>query len=122
MSTFLSQRMLSLISTRGQVVTLTRVSSPSYNPETGSVTTSELDYSVKAYISSYNSEKVDNDIVRRGDRQVLFPVFDTSGTALPEPQEGDLITAAQDDTVKVIHTKKIYLGSSVVCYICQARE
>jgi len=106
----------------GQQVTLRKVAYGAYNVATGTVgSTTNTDYTAKAYVADYNLSELDQDNVVFGDRKVVLTAFDTSGNALPEPDAEDFIIGA-GDSVKVVSVQKIYHANSLVCYICQVRE
>ena len=111
----------SLVNEFGQAVTLRKVSSGSYDPDTGTAGSTSTDYSVKAYMAQYTLTELTVDTIVRGDRKALLSAFDTSGVSLPSPDEGDLLVGV-GDTSRVISTQTIYSGDDVVCYICQVRE
>ena len=102
--------------------TLTKPTYGAYDPATGLLGAgTSVSYTVKAYFADYNLSELGNDSIVMGDRKVVFPNVDTSGTTLPEPDEEDLISGV-GDSVKIVSVRKLYSGSSLVCYICQVRE
>ena len=117
----LSKDMYALVQEFGQPVTLRKVSTGTYDPSTGSVGSTFTDYSVKSYMAQFTLTELSLDTVVRGDRKALLSAYDTSGVAIPAPDESDLLVGA-GDTVRVVATQTIYSGDSVVCYICQVRE
>ena len=110
-----------LVNEFGQAATLRKVTSGSYDPDTGTAGSTTVDYSVKTYMAQYTLLELTVDTIVRGDRKALLSAFDTSGVSLPSPDEGDLLVGV-GDTVRVISTQTIYSGDNVVCYICQVRE
>lgn len=111
-----------LVNQLGQSVTLRKVAYGAYNPATGTVgSTSNTDYTANAYFADYGLGEIDNDNVVFGDRKVLLSGYDSSGSALPEPDSEDLLIGV-GDTVRVVSVQKIYHASTLVCYICQVRE
>ena len=117
----LSTDMQALINEFGQVVTLRKVATGAYNTETGVVSNTTQDYTVKSYMAQYTLTELTLDNIVRGDRKALLPAFDTSGVAIPSPDEFDLLVGA-GDTVRVVAVQRLFSGDSVVCYICQVRE
>ena len=117
----LDKDMYSLVDEFGQPVTLRKVSTGTYDTDTGSVENTYTDYSVKVYMAEYTLTELTLDTIIRGDRKALLTAYDTSGVAIPSPNEGDLLVGV-GDTVRVVSTQTIYRGDSVVCYICQVRE
>ncbi len=117
----LSTDMQALINEFGQEVTLRKVTTGTYNTDTGVVSNTAQDYAVKSYMAQYTLTELTLDNIVRGDRKALIPAFDTSGTAIPSPDESDLLVGA-GDTVRVVAVQTLFNGDSVVCYICQVRE
>ena len=117
----LSKDMHALVNEFGKTVTFRKVSTGAYDPDTGSTASTSTDYSVKSYMAQFTLTELTLDTVVRGDRKALLSAFDTSGVAIPAPDESDLLVGV-GDTVRVVATQTIYSGESVVCYICQVRE
>jgi hypothetical protein len=122
MTTLTANRLLTLVNKYGRLATLTKPTYGAYDPATGVLGAgTDTSYTVKAYFSDYNLSELGNDSVVMGDRKVVFPYVDTSGTELPEPDEEDIITGV-GDSVKIVSVRKLYSGTGLVCYICQVRE
>tara|TARA_R110002012_G_scaffold314072_1_gene526423 strand:- start:410 stop:766 length:357 start_codon:yes stop_codon:yes gene_type:complete len=117
----LSKDMYTLVNEFGQEVTFRKVVTGAYNPSTGSAGNTTTDYTVKSYMAQFILTELSLDTVVRGDRKALLSAYDTSGVAIPSPDEGDLLVGV-GDTVRVVSLQTIYSGSSAVCYICQVRE
>lgn len=118
----LSRNLQNLVNRRGQTATLRKKSSGTYNPATGSLgSVTNTDYTVKCYFSDYNLSEINSESVLMGDRQVVFPAKDTSGVAIPEPDNEDQIRTV-GDTVVIKSVQKVYNKDTLVCYICQVRE
>lgn len=111
----------SLLDRRGQNATLRKIAYGAYDPETGSVTGTPTDYTVKCYFADYDLSEINNDSIVMGDRKAVFPARDTSGDPIPEPSAEDKILSV-GDTVVIKAVSKIYNGTTVVCYMCQVRE
>lgn len=122
MPTLTANRLLTIVNRYGMAATLTKPTYGTYDPATGALGAgTSVNYTVKAYFADYNLSELGNDSIVMGDRKVVFPNVDTSGTTLPEPDEEDLISGV-GDSVKIVSVRKLYSGSSLVCYICQVRE
>ena len=117
----ISKDMYSLLNEFGKATTFRQINTSTYDPSTGSSTKSSTDYSVKSYMAQYTLTELTVDSIVRGDRKALLSAFDTSGSAIPAPDEGDLLVGV-GDTVRVVSVQTIYSGENVVCYICQVRE
>lgn len=111
-----------LVNRRGQPATLRTVSGePTYNPATGTLTETTLDYTVKAYFGQYMLGEGSNNEVSVGTRMVALSPVDTSGEALPTPNTNDKIMGVQD-TVVVSEVQTIFNGTTPVVYICMVKE
>lgn len=110
-----------LIDEHGQPLTFTVKGNPTYDPDTGTVTSSDTDYTVTIYLHNYNLADIDGQNVLRGDRMALFPTQDTSGDTIPEPEPGDEITG-EGDKVSIVSVSTILSGGNTICYQCQVRE
>lgn len=118
----LSSNVQTLVNRRGQTATLRKKSSGTYDPTTGSLgSVTDTDYTIKAYFADYDVTEINNDSILLGDRKVLIAAKDTSGNTVPEPDNNDQILGV-GDTVVIKRVQSIYNGSTLVCYICQARE
>jgi len=117
-----SRNLQFLVNRRGQVATFTSKTDGSYVPGSGTTSGgSETSYTVKAYFGEYTLEELDNDALTLGDRRVLLPPRDTSGSLIPEPDSEDVIEGV-GDTVIVKSVQKIFNADTLVCYICMVRE
>jgi len=122
MSILTSNRLKAMIDRYGVEVTLVKPAYGAYNPATGTVSsTTNTNYTTKCYFADYNLNELGNDSIVMGDRKAVFSYLDTSGNTLPEPDAEDSITGF-GDAVKIVSVRKLYSGSSLVCYICQVRE
>jgi hypothetical protein len=119
--TFRSQDLKYLIDEHGKPLTLTVKGSPTYDPDTGTVTGSETDYTVQVYFYNYNLSDIDGVNVQRGDRRAVLPLVDTLGSIIPEPESGDEISG-EGDKVSIVSVAKIMSGMNPVCYMLQVRE
>lgn len=117
----LSKDMNLLLEEFGREATLRKVASGSYDSRTGTVSSTTTDYSVRVYTAEYKLTELTTDNIVRGDRKALMSVYDTSGSNIPVPDEGDLIVGV-DDTVRVVSVQILNSGDNTVCYICQVRE
>ena len=72
-----------LVNEFGQAATLRKVTSGSYDPNTGTAGSTTVDYSVKTYMAQYTLLELTVDTIVRGDRKALLSAFDTSGVSLP---------------------------------------
>jgi hypothetical protein len=118
----LSKNLLFLVNQFGQSAVLSKPTYGAYDPTTGTVSsTSTTTYNVKAYFAEFTLSELNNDNIADGDRKVLIPSEDTSGTTLPAPSVEDTITGVGDG-VKIVRVQEIYSAEELVCYICQVRE
>jgi hypothetical protein len=119
--TFRSQDLKYLVDTHGKPLTLVVKAEGAYDPGTGILASTSTNYTVQVYFYNYNLGDVDGVNIQRGDRRAVLPLVDTSGDAIPEPDNGDQISG-EGDKVTIISVAKIMSGFSPVCYICQVRE
>lgn len=118
----LSRNLKFLVDRRGQEATLVKLAYGSYDPTTGTNSTeTPTNYTIKAYFGEYMLEELNNDSIVLGDRRVLISPEDTSGNAIPEPDEEDIIQGVGDKVI-VKAVQKIYNADTLVCYICMVRE
>lgn len=113
---FRSFDLYNLLRDFGQPVTLRKVTSDgSYNPSTGSVSSSATtDYTVTGYF--YNYDMVNVDQVVRGKRKCLISALDGV-----EPDTQDIILG-NGDTVSIASVTTIFSSGGAVCYICHVEE
>lgn len=109
-----------LVDRHGRELTLRRNTQGTYSPTTGVSTETFTDYPVVAYFYDYQLSEIDGTNVVYGDRKLLMSLYNRSGAAIPEPQEGDSILGAGDE-VKVVGHSTIYSVTPVV-YLVQVRE
>lgn len=119
--TFRAVDLQNLVNEHGVSVTLRSRTTGLYDPATGVVSQTNSDATVKAYFGNYMLNEVNGSTIIDGDRKVVVNTLDTSGTAITEPEVDDLIIG-EGDTVSIVSVQKIKSGSTVVCYVCQARE
>lgn len=111
-----------LLNSHGQDLTFVAKGFGTYNTATGTLSGgSETSYTVRMHFSNYNIQDIDGSQVVLGDRRVLMPTLDTSGSAIPSPDIGDEISG-NGDTVSIVSVQTLMSGSSPICYICQVRE
>lgn len=114
-------RLKELIDKYGKEITFKSQVRGSYDPSTSSNTNTTTNYTVKGYFHNYNLRDIDGTKVLAGDRRLVIPTEDTSGTSIPEPDNDDSFTG-EGDEVTVKGVTKIMSGDNLVCYICQVRE
>lgn len=110
-----------MLKTQGQTSTLTKVSSGSYDPATGTNSGGAQEvYNTKAYFAQFSLTEDSN--VVSGSRSVLVGTVDTSGVVLPEPETSDKLTGVSGDTSVISNVQKIFSGDTIVCYLCEVGE
>lgn len=110
-----------LINEHGIVLTLRKRSAGAYNNDTGTVTQTNTDYSVRGYFYDYTPDMVDGNSILRGDRRVVVDCKLTNGQATPEPDATDQIIGL-GDTVDIVRVMEIKSGAGTMCYLLQVRE
>ena len=119
---FRSYDLLRMLDDFGRDLTLIYVSEGTYNPVTSSLTGgSTSSATVRGYFYNYRLDEVDGSSIVLGDRRLLLPAVDTSGSTLTEPDIGDEVTGS-GDKVSIVSVTKIFSGTSLICYLCQVRE
>ena len=100
----------------GQPVVLrTGDPSSSYDPETGTITSTDpVDHTVTGYFYNYDNMNIDQ--IVRGRRKCLISALDNV-----EPDTKDLIIA-NGQTVTVTSVTTIYSSGTAICHICHVEE
>jgi hypothetical protein len=110
-----------LIKEHGISLTLRKRVASAYDDETGTVTQTNTDYTVRGYFYDYTSDMIDGESILRGDRRVVLDCKLTNGSATPEPDATDQIIGLSD-TVNIVRVREIKSGSATMCYLLQVRE
>ena len=94
----------------------------SYNPATGAVSGgSNADETARVAFLNYTSRDIDGTLVQRGDRKAVMAAT-YNGTALSKTPQIDDELRGEGDAVRIVSVQTIKSGSTVLAYICQARE
>ena len=118
---FRSADLLKLINEHGKNLTYTSKGSSTYDPTTGSTTSTDTPKTVRGYFYNYSASDITGTSIVVGDRRLVIPLVDTSNAAITAPKKGDTF-AGDGDTVVVVSVERIMSGTNPVCYICQTRE
>lgn len=118
---FRSADLLRLINQHGKNLTYVSKSAATYNPVTGSSSTTDTTRTVKGYFYSYSLGDVNGSSIVTGDRNLVLSNVDASGATLIAPKKNDTFSS-EGDTVVVVNVERILSGNNVMCYICQVRE
>lgn len=110
-----------MIKEHGISLTLRKRAASAYDNDTGTVTQTNTDYTVRGYFYDYTPDMIDGNSVLRGDRRVVLDSLLTNGSATPEPDATDQIIGL-GDTVNVVKVMEIKSGSASMCYLLQVRE
>jgi len=110
-----------LIKEHGISLTLRKRAASAYNSDTGTVTQTNTDYTVRGYSYDYTSDMVDGQSILRGDRRVVLDCKLTNGSATPEPDATDQIIGLSD-TVNIVKVMEIKSSTNTMCYLLQVRE
>lgn len=104
-----------LLNTLGKGVTLTRNGSPTYDPTTGAVSTTQVQEQLKAVVEYADPQKWEPGLVTGDARQLSIAGADVS----PAPAPGDVFTVDSIDfTIPAKGgVKPIYSGENVALYI-----
>lgn len=94
----------------------------SYNPATGAVSGgSNDDETARVVFLNYTSRDIDGTLVQRGDRKAVMAAT-YNGAALSKTPQIDDELRGEGDAVRIVSVQTIKSGSTVLAYICQARE
>jgi len=94
----------------------------SYNPATGAVSGgSNADETARVVFLNYTSRDIDGTLVQRGDRKAVMAAT-YNGTALSKTPQLDDELRGEGDAVRIVSVQTIKSGSSILAYVCQARE
>lgn len=109
-----------LLKEHGVDVTLRKVAESSYNNDTGTISTTNTDYTVRAYFYDYNSDTLMPDSIQNGERRVVVSGVLTNGSTTPKPDVTDqIINGDILDVVKVFDVKS---GSNTLFYTLTVRD
>jgi len=112
-----------LVEEYGQQLTLRR-STSSYDPTTGSNTTTTNDYDIQGKFSDYQRNLIDGSLVKVGDRQLFISSIDpvnSSNEIAVEPKQGDEIIGSRTK-MQVVSVQYIEESADVIGYIAQVRN
>lgn len=114
---------VALLQEHGYDLTFRRPSNGgSYNPATGAVSGgSNADETARVVFLSYTARDIDGTLVQRGDRKAVMAAT-YNGTALTKTPQIDDELRGEGDAVRIVSVQTIKSGSTVLAYICQARE
>lgn len=114
---------VALLREHGYDLTFRRpINGGSYNPATGAVSGgSNADETARVVFLNYTSRDIDGTLVQRGDRKAVMAAT-YNGTALSKTPQIDDELRGEGDAVRIVSVQTIKSGSTVLAYICQARE
>jgi hypothetical protein len=110
-----------LIKEHGISLTLRKRAASAYDDETGTVTQTNTDYTVRGYFYDYTSDMIDGESILRGDRRVALDCILVNGSATPEPDATDQIIGL-GDIVNIVKVMEIKSSTNTMCYLLQVRE
>jgi hypothetical protein len=112
-----------LLREHGYNITFRRPSNGgTYNPATGAVSGgSNADETVRCVFVNYTARDLDGTLVQRGDRKAIIAAT-YNGAALSKVPQIDDELRGEADAVRIVAVQTIKSGSSVLAYVCQARE
>jgi hypothetical protein len=110
-----------LIREHGISLTLRKRVASAYDSNTGTVTQTNTDYTVRGYFYDYTSDMIDGESILRGDRRVVLDCVLANGSATPEPDATDQIIGL-GDTVNIVRVMEIKSSTNTMCYLLQVRE
>jgi len=108
--------LLKLVERYGQQLTLIKSTAGSYDPATGSASSTTENYIFTGYMYDLQEGIILSDI-RRGSRKCVIPPTNL-GTV---PDDGDQISGL-GGVVNISSVSTMFSGGTVVCYICEVTE
>ena len=109
-----------LLKEHGTNVILRKQAESAYNNDTGKITTTATDYTVRAYFFDYKVDEINSDSILNGDRRVVISGKLPSGAVTPKPDATDQII--NGDTLDIISVFEVRSGSKVLFYTAQVRD
>lgn len=110
-----------MIKEHGISLTLRKRAASAYDNDTGTITQTNTDYTVRGYFYDYTPDMVDGESILRGDRRVVLDCKQTNNSATPEPDATDQIIGL-GDTVNIVKVMEIKSSTNTMCYLLQVRE
>lgn len=77
---------------KGQAITLTRQTSGTYSPSSGTATVTTTTQSGYGAVFEYIDRNIDGTLIKAGDKQLLLSAVNSAGTALTSPVLNDTVT------------------------------
>lgn len=105
---------LSLLTDKGQSMTLTKRPSGAYSPATGSAPITETTEAVYGAAFDYNARDIDGTLIKRGDKRVIMEASDTVPTSTDTLTIGGVVHS-------IIEAVPVNPGGVVVIYKVQVR-
>ena len=109
-----------LLKEHGIDVILRKVDESAYNDDTGTISVTNTDYTVRAYFYDYNSDTMMPDSIQNGERRVVISGTLTNGSATPKPNATDQII--NGDLLDIIKVYEVKSGSKTLFYTATVRD
>jgi len=106
-----------LVDAYGKPVTLRRTTS-TYDPATGTTSTSTTNYSVNGVLEGYEDSRIDGTVVQAGDLRVTIPA---QNLAIAPSMETDALVIGSG-TWTLVNVRPTYSGEQVAIYELQVRQ
>jgi len=110
-----------LLKEHGTNITLRKQDESAYNNDTGTITTTATDYTVRAYFFDFKIDEINSDSILNGDRRVVISSKLTNGSATPKPNPTDQLVSG-DDLLDIIKVFEVRSGDKVLFYTAQVRD
>jgi len=109
-----------LLKEHGMDVVLRKVDEGAYNNDTGTISTVNTDYTVRAYFYDFNADTLLPTSIQNGERRVVLSATLPNGSATPKPNATDqIINGDVLDVVKVFEVKS---GNNTLFYTLTVRD
>jgi sulfur carrier protein ThiS len=110
-----------LLKEHGVDITLRKQAESTYNNDTGTVTTTPTDYTVRAYFYDFKAEEINSSSILNGDRKVVVKATLANGSNTPKPDATDQVIS-NGDTLDIVRVFEVKSNNKVMYYSLQVRD
>lgn len=111
-----------MLARHGQEITLRKNVQGTYDPITGTITTTPTDYTVLAYFYDFSEDAFSGDNIQVGDRKCVIKQTLTNGNNTPMPDADDYLIDTNGNTLKVVTPSVIQSANKAMCYLVHVRK
>jgi hypothetical protein len=106
---------------KGQAITITRQSSGTYDPATGTATVTTSTQTGWGAVFDYGTKQIDGTLIKAGDKQLLLSALNAAGTLLTAPELNDTVTIGGVIYTLVQPLKTLSPAGTIVMFECNLR-